>query len=54
AAVLAAQDGTAIGMEHLVRGVAMEYGKLGRLTLAADFERFHGLVRAGAGAGERA
>ncbi len=49
AAVLAAQDGTAIGMGHLVRGVAMEYGKLGRLTLAADFERFHGLVRAGAG-----
>jgi hypothetical protein len=49
AAVLAAQDGTAIAMEHLVRGVAMEYGKLGRLTLAADFERFHGLVRAGAG-----
>jgi ATPase family associated with various cellular activities (AAA) len=51
AAVLAAQDGVAIGMEQLVRGVAMEYGKLGRLTLAADFERFHGLVRAGAGTG---
>jgi len=46
-AVLAAQDGVAIGMEQLVRGVAMEYAKLGRLTLAADFERFHGLVRAG-------
>ena len=54
AAVLAAQDGVAIGMEQLVRGVAMEYAKLGRLTLAADFERFHGLVRAGAGGGERA
>ena len=47
-AVLAAQDGVAIGMEQLVRGVAMEYAKLGRLTLAADFDRFHGLVRAGA------
>lgn len=47
AAVLAAEDGVAIGMEQLVRGVAMEYAKLGRLTLAADFERFHGLVRAG-------
>ncbi|MEA2189993.1 MAG: hypothetical protein QOI73_114, partial [Solirubrobacteraceae bacterium] len=46
-AVLAAQDGVAIGMEQLVRGVAMEYAKLGRLTLAADFERFHGLVRSG-------
>jgi hypothetical protein len=49
AAVLAAEDGRAIAMEHLVRGVAMEYAKLGRLTLAADFERFHGLVRTGAG-----
>ena len=47
-AVLAAQDGTVIGMEQLVRGVAMEYAKLGRLTLAADFDRYHGLVRAGA------
>jgi hypothetical protein len=45
AAVLAAQAGGAIGMEQLVRGVAMEYAKLGRLTLAADFERFHSLVR---------
>ncbi len=47
AAVLAAQEGVPIGMEQLVRGVAMEYGKLGRLTLAADFERFHALVRTG-------
>jgi SpoVK/Ycf46/Vps4 family AAA+-type ATPase len=51
AAVLAARDGVAIGMEQLVRGVAMEYAKLGRLTLAADFERFHGLVRTGNGGG---
>ncbi|HEY1539556.1 MAG TPA: ATP-binding protein [Solirubrobacteraceae bacterium] len=50
-AVLAAQDGVAIGMEQLVRGVAMEYAKLGRLTLAADFERFHSLVRGGTGSG---
>jgi SpoVK/Ycf46/Vps4 family AAA+-type ATPase len=48
AAVLAAEEGGAIGMEQLVRGVAMEYAKLGRLTLAADFDRFHGLVRASA------
>ena len=47
AAVLAASDGVAIGMEQLVRGVAMEYAKHGRLTLAADFERFHELVRTG-------
>ncbi len=51
AAVLAAQDAVPIGMEQLVRGVAMEYAKLGRLTLAADFERFHGLVRASNGGG---
>ncbi|MEA2220736.1 MAG: hypothetical protein QOJ35_3362 [Solirubrobacteraceae bacterium] len=54
AAVLAAEDGVAIGMEQLVRGVAMEYAKLGRLTLAADFERFHGLLRTGANARESA
>jgi SpoVK/Ycf46/Vps4 family AAA+-type ATPase len=48
AAFLAADDGGRIGMRHLVRAVALEYGKLGRLTLEADFERFHELVRPGA------
>ena len=33
AAFLAAEDGGRIAMAHLVRGVALEYGKLGRLTL---------------------
>ena len=47
AAVLAASEGVPIGMAQLVRGVAMEYAKHGRLTLAADFERFHDLVRSG-------
>ena len=47
AAVLAASEGSAIGMTQLVRGVAMEYAKHGRLTLAADFDRFHDLVRMG-------
>ena len=46
AAFLAAEDGGSIGMRHLVRGVALEYGKLGRLTLESDFERFHELIRA--------
>jgi ATPase family protein associated with various cellular activities (AAA)/winged helix domain-containing protein len=50
AAFLAADDGTSIEMRHLVRGVALEYGKLGRLTLEADFERFHELIRIGNGA----
>ena len=36
-----------IGMRHLVRAVALEYGKQGRLTLEADFERFHELIRPG-------
>jgi AAA+ superfamily predicted ATPase len=49
-AVLAAEDGGPIAMEHLVRGVAFEYAKLGRLTLAADFDRFHDLVRLNGGA----
>jgi SpoVK/Ycf46/Vps4 family AAA+-type ATPase len=49
AAFLAAEDGGVIAMAHLVRAVALEYGKLGRLTLESDFERFHSLTRTGAG-----
>jgi SpoVK/Ycf46/Vps4 family AAA+-type ATPase len=45
AAFLAAGEGAPIGMTQLVRAVALEYSKLGRLTLEADFERYHGLVR---------
>ncbi len=45
AAFRAADEGGPIGMSHLVRAVAQEYGKQGRLTLEADFERFHDLVR---------
>jgi hypothetical protein len=45
AAFIAAEEGGAIEMGHLVRAVALEYGKLGRLTLEADFERFHVLLR---------
>jgi AAA+ superfamily predicted ATPase len=45
AAFQAADDDTTIGMRHLVRAVALEYGKQGRLTLEADFERFHGMLR---------
>jgi SpoVK/Ycf46/Vps4 family AAA+-type ATPase len=47
AAFQAADEDSAIGMRHLVRAVAQEYGKQGRLTLEADFERFHEFVRAG-------
>jgi SpoVK/Ycf46/Vps4 family AAA+-type ATPase len=45
AAFLAAEDGGVIAMRHLVRGVALEYGKLGRLTLESDFEQFHDVAR---------
>ena len=46
AAFRAADEGSAIAMRHLVRAVAQEYGKQGRLTLETDFERFHSFVRA--------
>src|SRR5919202_1210186 len=45
AAFQAADDDGPIGMRHLVVAVAHEYGKQGRLTLEADFARFHDLVR---------
>jgi len=45
AAFQAADDGGVIAMRHLVRAVAQEYGKQGRLTLEADFEHFHELIR---------
>jgi ATPase family associated with various cellular activities (AAA) len=45
AAFQAADDGGSIEMRHLVRAVALEYGKQGRLTLEADFEHFHELIR---------
>jgi ATPase family associated with various cellular activities (AAA) len=51
AAFQAADDGGVIEMRHLVRAVAQEYGKQGRLTLEADFEHFHEIIRAPAGGG---
>ena len=45
AAFRAADADDRIGMGHLVRAVAQEDAKQGRLTLEADFERFHGLIR---------
>jgi adenylate kinase family enzyme len=51
AAFQAADANAAIGMRHLIRAVAQEYGKQGRLTLETDFERFHELIRAGGNGG---
>jgi hypothetical protein len=45
AAFDAADAGEPIGMPHLIRAVALEYGKQGRLTLESDFERFHSVIR---------
>ncbi len=47
AAFQAADENETIHMLHLVRAVAQEYAKQGRLTLESDFERFHELIRAG-------
>jgi AAA+ superfamily predicted ATPase len=46
AAFQAADEDEPIHMLHLVRAVAQEYAKQGRLTLEADFERFYNLIRA--------
>ena len=54
AAFQAADEGSDIAMRHLVRAVAQEYGKQGRLTLGADFERFAEDVRRAAGGGDAA
>ena len=51
AAFQAADDADVIEMRHLVRAVALEYGKLGRLTLEADFDKFHIMLRPGNGNG---
>ena len=45
AAFLAAEDGTAIGMVHLVRATRREYQKLGKLVTAAEFGPYLALVR---------
>ncbi|MGN6378330.1 MAG: ATP-binding protein [Gaiellales bacterium] len=45
AAFMAAEEQAPIAMRHLVRGVALEYGKLGRLTLETEFEQFHASIR---------
>jgi hypothetical protein len=44
AAFLAAEQGTSIQMAHMIRAVALEYAKLGRLAVEADFDRFHALI----------
>jgi AAA+ superfamily predicted ATPase len=45
AAFLAAEDGGAIGMAHVVRAIKREYQKLGKLVTAAEFGAYLGLIR---------
>ena len=47
AAFQAADEGSSITMRHLIRAVAQEFGKQGRLTLQTDFEHFHELIGPG-------
>jgi hypothetical protein len=44
AAFLAATDGDAIGMSHLIRATKREYQKLGRLVTQSDFGAWYGEV----------
>jgi len=53
AAFQAADEDSPIAMKHLVRAVANEYGKQGRLTLEADFGMFHEVIKVGARANGR-
>ena len=41
-AFLAAGDGEAIAMHHLIRATRREYQKLGRLVTASDFAEWYG------------
>jgi SpoVK/Ycf46/Vps4 family AAA+-type ATPase len=52
AAFMAADEGSAITMQHLLRAIAQELRKQGRLTLEADFAGLGGAARA-TGASER-
>jgi len=52
AAFLAAADGAAVGMAHLVRGVEREYRKLGRLCLPGEFGPWLAVVREEEAAGD--
>jgi SpoVK/Ycf46/Vps4 family AAA+-type ATPase len=44
AAFLAASEGRAVGMDHLVRATCREYGKMGKVFSASEFGRYAGLA----------
>ncbi|MFO7167315.1 MAG: ATP-binding protein [Chloroflexota bacterium] len=45
AAFLAAEDGTAIGMDQIIRAIRREYQKIGKLVTAAEFGGYLALAR---------
>ena len=45
AAFLAATDGQAVTMTHLVQATRREFQKVGRLITATDFEQYYDLVK---------
>src|SRR4051812_4742518 len=45
AAFEAASAGQPVRMAHIIRAIAVEYGKLGRLTVESDFGRYFGMLR---------
>lgn len=45
AAFLAAADGQAVTMNHLIQATRREFQKIGRLITAADFEKYYDLVK---------
>jgi hypothetical protein len=45
AAFEAADADSSVAMRHLIRAVAVEYGKLGKLTLETEFGPYHELIR---------
>jgi SpoVK/Ycf46/Vps4 family AAA+-type ATPase len=46
AAFLAAGDGGAVSMTHVIKAIQREYRKLGRLCLEAEFGKYFGLISA--------
>ena len=45
AAFLAAEDGTALTMEHIIRAIRREYQKIGKLITESEFGMYFNLVR---------
>jgi ATP-dependent 26S proteasome regulatory subunit len=47
AAFLAAQDGKVVRMEHLIRAMARQMVKQGKIPSSSDFKQYHPLIGQG-------